>query len=152
METAGATPQSPVSLPLANFLTALVWLIVLAFVLWVVFFGGHVPQPFRSRSCQGKGWKNAFPCARKQEIREFLTVFVRAFAFSDKEKLKFSPDDQILLVYRALYPSKWLPDALELETLAAEIESRYGLKLETVWTADLTLGQLFGHIQNAHRP
>lgn len=140
------------SLPPGNVFTALVWLIALASVLWVVFFGGHVPQPFRSRSCQGKGWKKAFPCAGKQEIREFLTVFVKAFAFSDQEKLKFSPDDQILHIYRALYPSKWQPDALELETLAAEIASRYGLKLESVWTTELTLGQLFGHIQSAHRP
>jgi len=125
---------------------------LLACVPWVVFFSRRLPPAFRSRSCQGKGWKTAFPCARKQEIREFLTVFVKVFAFSDQEKLKFSPDDQILHIYRALYPSKWLPDALELETLATEIASRYGLKLETVWTADLTLGQLFGHVQNAHRP
>lgn len=138
--------------PFGNLFLALLWLIVLASALWVIFFGGHLPPPYRSRSCQGKGWKKAFPSAPKQDIRAFLTMFLRAFAFSDKEKLKFSPDDQILLIYRAVYPSKLLPDALELETLAAEIASQYGLKLETVWTDELTLGQLFGHLQNTHRP
>lgn len=135
-----------------NTWTVVVSCIALVSVPCVVFFGGHLPPPFHSRSCQGKGWRTAFPCARKQEIREFLTVFVKAFSFSDKEKLKFSPDDQILRIYRALYPSKWLPDALELETFAAAIKAQYGLKLESVWTDDLTLGQLFGHIQNAHQP
>jgi hypothetical protein len=33
-------------------------------------------------------------------------------------QLKFSPDDRVLDVYRALYPDCTLPDDLELETLA----------------------------------
>lgn len=121
----------------------IVVLIVAASLLWAALFGGQLPQPFHGRSCQGNGWRQAFPSASKQEIREFLTVFVEAFAFSNKERLKLSPEDSIFKVYRALYPSRWLPDALELETLAKDIEVKYGLKLETIWHDNLSLGKLF---------
>ena len=38
------------------------------------------------------------------------------------EKLKFSPGDRILDVYRAVYPSRWTPDALGLEAFAEELD------------------------------
>jgi len=41
-------------------------------------------------------------------------------------QLKFSPDDRVLDVYRALYPDCTLPDDLELETLARLITQKYG--------------------------
>ena len=131
--------------------TVFVVLIVLASVLWAVFFGGQLPQPFHSRNCQGKGWRKAFPSASKQEIREFLTVFVEAFAFSNKERLKLNPNDSIFLVYRTLYPSKWTPDGLELETLAANIESKYGLQFRVIWHEQLTLGELFANVRQSSR-
>jgi propanediol dehydratase small subunit len=127
--------------------TIIVVLILAASVVWAAFFGGQLPQPFHGRTCQGKGWRQTFPSAPKQELREFLSVFVEAFAFSSKEKLKFSPDDQILQVYRALYPSKWLPDALEVETLAKDVEAKYGFTLESIWHENLTLGELFAKTQ-----
>jgi len=68
---------------------------------------------------------------------------VKAFAFSDNEKLKLRPDDKILEIYKALYPSKWTPDALEFETLAKDLQQRYSVELEKIWRDDLTLGDLF---------
>lgn len=53
------------------------------------------------------------------------------------------PDDEILTIYRALYPRRWTPDALELETLAEDVEKRYGLELGHIWNERLSLGQLF---------
>ncbi len=76
-----------------------------------------------------------------------MALFVGAFAFPDKEKLKFGPDDKILSIYRALYPSRWMPDALEVETLAKGIESRYGLSFLRVWNENLTLGELFANVR-----
>ncbi len=135
--------------------TILLALIILASVLWAVFwavfFGGQLPQPFHSRNCQGKGWRKAYPSASKQEIREFLTVFVDAFAFSNKERLKLNPNDSIFHIYRTLYPSKWTPDGLELETLATNIESRYGLQLGVIWHEQLTLGELFANVRQVSR-
>lgn len=129
-------------------MTTLIFIaLFLVALLWAAFPGTKLPAPFSGRSCQGKSWRRAFPSASKLEIREFLLVFVRAFALRDGEKLMLRPDDEILAIYRALYPRRWTPDALELETLAEDIEKRYGLELRRIWNERLSLGQLFAHAQ-----
>lgn len=121
-------------------------LLVIATVLGGVLFGGRLPHPFNARRCQGKGWRQAFPSAPEQEIREFLSLFAAAFAFADKEKMKLHPDDRILDIYRSRYPGQLLPDALELETLALKVKDKYGFKIESVWDESLTLGQLYSRV------
>lgn len=129
-------------------MTTLIFIaLFLVALLWAAFPGTKLPAPFSGRSCQGKSWRRAFPSASKLEIREFLLVFVRAFALRDGEKLMLRPDDEILAIYRAQYPRRWTPDALELETLAEDIEKRYGLELRRIWNERLSLGQLFAHAQ-----
>ena len=108
-------------------------------------FGGRLPKAYQARSCQGRSWRHAFPSATKHEIRAFLSLFASAFAFDDREKLKLAPEDEILSIYRAQYPSRLQPDALELETLALDLERRHKLKLEALWKDGLTLGELFSH-------
>ncbi|WP_295994000.1 hypothetical protein [Rugamonas sp.] len=125
----------------------LIFAVVLVGLLISTKYRPNLPRPYRLRSCEGQGWRRTFPTASKEEIRSFLLLFVSAFAFSDKDKLKFGPDDKILDVYRSLYPSQWLPDALELETLANDLQKRYALNLESVWSDDLTLGELFIRIR-----
>jgi propanediol dehydratase small subunit len=120
--------------------------VVLAFA-WAVRSGGTLPSPYRLRECQGKTWRRAFPDASKTEVRRFLSVFTESFAFSDAEKLKFNPNDQLLDVYRALYPYKWQADAMELETLSEEIQAKYGVEFSHVWRRDMTLGQLFSCVR-----
>ncbi len=110
---------------------------------------GAATQAFPRPRLPGKGWRNAFPASSGQDIREFLSLFVEAFAFSQKERLNLNPEDTILQIYRARYPSKWTPDALEVETLAKDIEARYGFSLENVWHEQLTLGELFQVTQKA---
>jgi hypothetical protein len=128
--------------------TVVILSLIAAIVLWLVLFGSRLPKPYNIRTCQGRSWRNAFPSSSKQDIREFLSVFVDAFAFSQKERLKLTPEDQILQIYRAVYPNKWAPDALELEIFAKNIEAEYGFSLERVWHEKLTLGELF---QITHR-
>ncbi|MFZ6861010.1 hypothetical protein ACO0K7_00090 [Undibacterium sp. Ji67W] len=106
-----------------------------------------LPRTYRFRNCEGRGWRRTFPTASKDEIRSFFLMFVSAFAFADKDKLKFRPDDKILDVYRSLYPRRWLPDVLEFETLTYDLKKQYALDLETIWSDDLTLGELFTHIR-----
>lgn len=105
---------------------------------------------YRVRACQGRSWRRAFPSASKRELRSFLLLFTSAFAFKDQDKLKFRPDDGILDIYRNIYPSRWTPDVLEVETLAAHLHKRHAIELGTVWKDDLTLGELFSHIQSTH--
>ena len=121
---------------------------LLGTVLWSARYGEHLPVPFRSRVCQGRYWRQEFPDASKQEIREFLSLFVSAFAFRETERLKLGPHDTVMAVYRALYSSYWLPDSLEVETLADDLRRKYGVELAAVWNEqDISLGALFAYVQ-----
>lgn len=80
---------------------------------------------------------------------ENLGLFVKAFAFSDNENLKLNPDDKIQEIYKALYPSQWMPDALEFETLERDLRQKYSVELGKIWRDDLTLGELFAECLKA---
>lgn len=111
--------------------------------LWL---GAQPPAPYGQRVCQGAAWRRAFPHASQQDLRNFLAVFVDAFAFRSSSRLNFLPDDSLLAIYRALYPSRWTPDALELETLAQQVERHYEVNLADLWHERLTLGELFAAV------
>ena len=107
-------------------------------------WGCGLPSAYRDRACQGRAWKRQFPGADKHAIRAFLGVFCGAFAFSETHRLAFGPDDELLAIYRALYPSKLLPDNCELEVLQEDLRKQYDISLEAVWHERLTLGEPFG--------
>jgi hypothetical protein len=48
-------------------------------------------------------------------------------------------------VYHALYPDKFMADALELESLALRLRQTYGIDVAGFWREDITLGELFTH-------
>ncbi len=91
----------------------------------------------------GIRWRRRFPNVPKTHIREFLNTFVDAFAFSQRRRCHFSPDDRVIDVYRALYPPGTLADNLELETLALKLEKQYGIDFHALWREDITLGELY---------
>ncbi len=122
---------------------------IVAIVAWGILFSGKLPVPFGARSCQGKSWRRSFPDASKNEVREFLSTFTESFAFHERERLKLNPNDQLLDIYRALYPHKWQADALEFETLNEAVQAKYGINLNEVWQEGMTLGQLFHHVHQA---
>jgi len=68
---------------------------------------------------------------------------VGSFGFPRKRALQFAPNDRLLDIYRALYPLKNMPDALELETFAKRVEATYDLDLVRIWREDITLGEVF---------
>jgi propanediol dehydratase small subunit len=106
----------------------------------------HRFRRFWSRDCTGKAWKDAFPEASKVEIREFLDLFVRAFAFSKSRRLTFEPTDRVMEIYRTRYPSSFA-DMRELETLAKLTEKRYGVDLVPGWRSETTLGEIFERVR-----
>lgn len=110
---------------------------------------GGLPRTYRDRDCQGAAWKRAFPAASSQEIRAFLAAFTEAFAFAEADDLRFAPQDSILGVYRSLYPSRWMPDQLELETLATTLRKRHGVLLADIWREELSLGDVFARVLDA---
>lgn len=130
---------------------SIVAILVLLALAWSVLSFGQVANPLRTRASQGRLWRRAFPWASKKQIREFLGVFAEAFAFRDADKLTFRPDDQLLGIYKTLHPSKWMADAGELQKLASELRTRYGVALEEVWDEHMTLGALFSHVQGKRR-
>ncbi len=101
-------------------------------------------RKFWSRACTGRLWKRRFPHASKMEIREFLDLFIDAFAFRQSRRLCFSPDDRVMDVYRALYPyPKLMADSMELETFSLKASERYGVDLVPTWRVDITLGEIY---------
>jgi hypothetical protein len=96
-----------------------------------------------TRSCMGKEWLNYFPGIPKESIRAFLAIFVEAFLFNSKRKLKFKPNDKIMDIYYALYPEKGWADALELEYFAKNLKKKYNVDLYSVKNENITLGEIF---------
>lgn len=109
--------------------------------------GGQLQHPVRYRSCQSRLWRRAFPAASRKEIRDFLSLVVSTFSFSDTDRLRFRPDDELLGIFRAAHPHRRPTEAGEIDTLAQALRSRYGVMLSDIWQDGLTLGALFGDIQ-----
>ena len=86
-------------------------------------------RAYWDRTCAGRDWRHAFPETDKQDIRQFLQLFVDAFAFRDSRRLQFRPSDKIIDIYRALFPVKGWPDSLELESFAMMVERTYRFDL-----------------------
>ncbi|VXC43146.1 hypothetical protein [Massilia sp. 9I] len=123
--------------------------LILAALAWAAFHGWQSPNALRYRPCQGRAWRSTFPGASRREIRDFLSVFVSAFSFRESEQLHFRPDDEVLGIYRAINPTRWLPDAAELERLARALRDKYGLMLDDISYEGLTLGGLFQRVHQA---
>jgi hypothetical protein len=124
-------------------------LLILILVLRVASMGGcvgdDVPRAYRRRRCEGRRWKEQFPDAPKEAI------FVDAFGFCDKHRLKFSPDDRIGDVYKAVYGAHPSCDGLEIASLFCDVENTYSVDLEDGNAMDLTLGTLFRSAIKAKR-
>src|SRR5262249_54029438 len=103
-------------------------------------------QRYWERKCTGSLWKLRFPESSSAAIRAFLDMFTTAFMLPGRE-FQFSPDDKVLEIYRALYPHRALPDALELESLANRVAEQYGVDLKSKWRDNMTLGELYAETQ-----
>jgi propanediol dehydratase small subunit len=128
--------------PQYSVLLIVLGVIAIALVVAIVRYPRTIKE-YWQRSCMGRAWKQTFPQASAEEIRQFLYTFVDAFAFPRRRALQFAPTDRVLSIYSALYPLKGSPDATELETLALQLEGRYALDLRKIWREDLTLGEIF---------
>jgi propanediol dehydratase small subunit len=100
-------------------------------------------QHYWQRSCAGKAWKQQFPSASNDDIRGFLGIFTTAFLFKSKKRLKFHPDDNVMAIYRAVYPMKNMPDSMELESFAMKLKKQYDIDLYAITNHEITLGELF---------
>ena len=124
------------------------FLLIVCFLVALVVFAAHYKslQPYFSRNCQGICWRRSFPDVSAEDIRSFLSVFGTAFGFRKRHLLKFAPTDSLVQIHSALNPLQGV-DALEFESLAAGLQSRYNLALQNAWHPSLTLGQLFASVR-----
>ena len=116
---------------------------------WHRRYGGYLPEPYRSRPCQGFAWRRAFPDSSKDEIKDFLRLFGGAFAYREAQKLQVAPEDNVLAVYRAEYPRVGGIDGCELEMFAASVEKAYKIDFVEIWSEAATFGTLFAACQAA---
>jgi hypothetical protein len=128
---------------------SIVLLIVLGGVVVAGCFVDNLPRAYRERSCLGAQWRRRFPNASKQSIRQFLHFFASAFAIKPKHALRFGPDDELMVIYKAHNPSQLMPDVLEFETLSMRLEKEHQFSLMSVWHEHLTLGELFSKLSAA---
>jgi propanediol dehydratase small subunit len=126
---------------------SLILVLILAALAWLAFHDWQLPNSLRYRPFQGRAWRNTFPSASRKDIREFLSLCGAAFSCRDCDRVHLRPDDQVLGVVRAARPSRWLPEASDVEPLARALRERYGLLLDDVWHDGLTLGGLFQRVQ-----
>ena len=143
-EVAGGVAQLLVVRPLR----AMLQIIAIAFFAAVFLFVAslqtrRVMHRYLERACTGSKWRRRFPDASKSEIREFLDIFIEAFGFKQSWRLKFTPEDRVLDVYRALYPVRGTPDDMEMERLTMDLQKRYRVDIIGSWREDITLADLF---------
>jgi hypothetical protein len=95
------------------------------------------------RGCAGRAWRDAFPDASKEDIRQFLYLVVDAFGFGRERALQLAPTDSPLSLYHAAYPDPSAPDALEIETLCRSISMTYGAATLEAVAPGISFGELF---------
>jgi hypothetical protein len=60
-------------------------------------------QEYWQQLCMGRAWKRTFSRASKDEIRQFLYMFVDAFAFPKHRALPLAHTDRVLTVLARLF-------------------------------------------------
>src|SRR5688572_6420543 len=93
----------------------------------------RIMSRFWLRRCTGFIWRRRFPHASKNEIREFLDIFIDAFGFAQARRLCFAPEDRVMDVYRTLYSPGSLSDSMELEDFVRDLQRRYRVDILGSW-------------------
>jgi hypothetical protein len=107
---------------------------------------------FGTRGCQGREWKHRFPGTSKHEIRAFIKLLSDFLGITKTDRLKFGPNDTVLDVYRAVSYGKLGADDLQLVEIHLAVEEQTGPLPEGTSIAEMTLGDLFEHMQrNANK-
>ena len=111
----------------------------------------ELPEPYHSRLPDIQRWRVAFGDDFKI-ADQVLCIFCAAFMFSSDERYKFEPDDTVMAIYRAVYPSRWTPDSLEQPILIDTLEKEFNFTFDpTVLEKTETLRQIVAEIKEAQQ-
>ena len=86
---------------------------------------------------------------RIPEVEWLLNAVCESFGFPSESRDKFGPDDRLIEIYRNCYP-RWkfwrLGDALELESLFLELETR--LDLSKIERSTVSFGDIIDRLES----
>jgi hypothetical protein len=142
----GASLMAVVRLPLDATHILLAAVAIVLVLLWAVPVERRRRAALRAywiRSCAGRYWRRTFPDASTDELRMFLRDIEVAFGLTHEQVLKLAPSDRLFGLYRAFYPDRNMPDALEIETLAKLLRKHYGFDIREPMHNEITFGELF---------
>ena len=87
----------------------------------------QLPTAYCQRDSDETIWKNTYK--DNFTIADItLQIFCSAFLFRVEDRFKLRPNDKFIDIYRAIYPSKWTPDALEHLFLIEGMEKKFGFR------------------------
>ena len=84
-----------------------------------------VPRPYRDRTSQRSAWDDRYQHAPPPEMDRVIALICDTFLFHPDNRNKFAPDDRLLDVYRACYPSRWYwpqGDCMEIENILIALD------------------------------
>jgi hypothetical protein len=103
-----------------------------------------LPRRYRNRELQDGAWRGRFGGDKLADIDAVLTSLCEAFSFNPDDRYRFGPDDQVMGIYRAVYP-RWklwqAADSMEIETLMLDLKKRFGIDC-SMWQPDISLAEL----------
>jgi hypothetical protein len=111
----------------------------------------NLPPQFRDRLADAEVWRDRF--GQDFGIADrMLLIFCDAFMFTAEDRFKFRPEDTVSAVYRALYPSRGVPDALEDTFLIRGLEKEFGFTFDEARPEEIkSFEQIMAEIKNAQR-
>ncbi len=124
-------------------------LLVIVVAIFTYYGRSKYTKIYRDRKCMGRYWFKAFPTASKEEIRQFLAMFVEAFGFSQKLRCQFEPGDSLIELYKAAQAG-FRVDNYEFEMLFTGIEETYDIDAQPLCELiddGMTLGELFSFVR-----
>jgi hypothetical protein len=109
----------------------------------------ELPEPFASRLPDIQRWQDSFGDDFGVADR-VLYIFCDAFMFDEEERYKFEPDDTVMAVYRAVYPSRWTPDSLEHPIMIDALEKEFDFRFNpTEFENIASIRQIVAKIKDA---
>ena len=79
----------------------------------------------RDRPTDPDIWRRTFSAEQESIVLGGLQAISESFLLRPKDTFRLRPDDKLLDIYRAAYPSKQTPDALEFHVLSQALRTTF---------------------------
>ena len=115
--------------------------LVAAVLLWLTWRPSR--QYVRKRDADATRWQRLYSGEDYPAVEEALLAITSAFLLRPQDVGRLEPSDKLMDIYRAAYPAKGTPDALEFETLWKDLRKRPGVsEAELASLPSMTVGDV----------